>query len=57
MPTELERRFDDPPRSFSPVPIWWWSGELLEPERLRWQLDPSMNWGESVAIRVGVLLV
>ena len=39
MPTDLDKRFDDPPRSFSPVPIWWWSGEKLEINRMRWQMD------------------
>jgi hypothetical protein len=36
---ELVQRFADPPRDYSPVPIWWWSGEPLDPERLRWQLE------------------
>jgi hypothetical protein len=45
MPTELEKRFDNPPRSFSPVPIWWWSGERLDPERLRWQLERFAEGG------------
>ncbi len=45
MPTELENRFDDPPRSFSPVPIWWWSGERLDPKRLRWQLERFARGG------------
>lgn len=36
---ELVERFANPPRDFSPVPIWWWSGERLERERLRWQLE------------------
>lgn len=45
MTTELEKRFDDPPRSFSPVPIWWWSGDRLNPERLRWQLERFAEGG------------
>lgn len=45
MPTELHRRFDDPPRAFSPVPIWWWSGDPLKPERLRWQLERFAEGG------------
>ncbi len=45
MPTELEKRFDDPPRRFSPVPIWWWSGDRLDPERLRWQLERFARGG------------
>jgi hypothetical protein len=36
---DLAQRFADPPRDFSPVPIWWWSGERLEPARLRWQRE------------------
>ncbi|MFD0536700.1 hypothetical protein ACFQY7_26225 [Actinomadura luteofluorescens] len=28
-----------PPRAFSPVPIWWWSGERLDRRRLRDQLE------------------
>jgi hypothetical protein len=36
---DLLRGFQDPPRKFSPVPIWWWSGETVTAERLRWQLE------------------
>ncbi len=43
--TELRRRFDDPPRAFSPVPLWWWSGDPLDPERLRWQLERFAEGG------------
>src|SRR5947209_5949796 len=39
MLADLDNRFDNPPRSFSPVPIWWWSGEKLDAPRLRWQLE------------------
>ena len=42
---ELDKRFDDPPRSFSPVPIWWWSGEKLDAQRLRWQLERFAEGG------------
>ena len=45
MTPDLEKRFDDPPRSFSPVPIWWWSGDRLDPERLRWQLERFAEGG------------
>lgn len=31
--------FSKPQRAFSPVPIWWWSGEKLDVRRLEWQLD------------------
>src|SRR5688500_17472638 len=35
---DLAREFAEAPKAFSPVPIWWWSGERLERSRLRWQL-------------------
>lgn len=31
--------FQSPPREFSPVPTWWWSGEKVEASRLKWQLE------------------
>lgn len=30
---------------YSPVPLWWWSGERLDPERLRWQLERYVEGG------------
>ena len=45
MLADLDKRFDDPPRSFSPVPIWWWSGEKLDAHRLRWQLERFAEGG------------
>ena len=45
MPDDLVKRFDEPPRSFSPVPIWWWSGEKLDAQRLRWQLERFAEGG------------
>jgi hypothetical protein len=45
MLVDLDRRFDDPPRSFSPVPIWWWSGEKLDAQRLLWQLERFAEGG------------
>lgn len=36
---DLLRGFLHPPREFSPVPAWWWSGEPVTAERLRWQLE------------------
>ncbi len=35
----LAQGFSTPARDFSPVPIWWWSGDRLERDRLRWQLE------------------
>ncbi|MEV0622268.1 hypothetical protein AB0I81_53750 [Nonomuraea sp. NPDC050404] len=31
--------FREPPRAFSPAAIWWWSGEPLRRDRLRWQME------------------
>jgi hypothetical protein len=30
---------------FSPVPIWWWSGEALEIDRMIWQIDQLVAQG------------
>ncbi|GIV80570.1 MAG: hypothetical protein KatS3mg050_4964 [Litorilinea sp.] len=35
----LAQGYRTPPREYSPVPIWWWSGDRLERNRLRWQLE------------------
>ena len=37
--TDLAAVFERPPDACRPVPFWWWVGEPLERERLRWQLD------------------
>lgn len=34
-----------PPRAFSPVAIWWWSGERLDRARLRAQLERFAQGG------------
>ena len=39
MPADLWDRFAEPPRAYSPVPLWWWSGDTVTAERLRWQLE------------------
>lgn len=36
---DILARFASPPRSYSPVPIWWWSGERLDWRRLEWQME------------------
>ena len=37
--TDALQRLMHPDPAFSPAPIWWWSGERLEPARLTWQLE------------------
>ena len=36
---ELWEGFAEPSRAFSPAPLWWWSGDTVTAERLRWQLE------------------
>ena len=42
---ELARNFATPPKAYSPVPIWWWSGDTLTRERLRWQMERLTEGG------------
>jgi hypothetical protein len=42
---KLTRQFAVPPKAFSPVPIWWWSGDKLERTRLRWQMEQLIAGG------------
>ncbi len=35
----LAQLLSAPPTSFGPVPMWWWSGDRLDPLRLRRQLE------------------
>lgn len=41
----LLERFQSPDRRFYPTPIWWWSGERLDADRLRWQLERLVAGG------------
>ena len=41
----LRELFADPPRDFSPTPLWWWSGGRVTRERLRWQLERFVAGG------------
>lgn len=36
---ELRRRFAEPDPRYGPVALWWWSGEPVRAERIRWQLQ------------------
>lgn len=42
---QLRAGFASPPRDYSPAPIWWWSGDKLDLERLKWQLDRFADGG------------
>ncbi len=46
----LAELFTHPPKAFSPVPIWWWSGDPLDADRLRWQLDRLIEGGVHQAV-------
>ena len=35
---QLRELFADPPSTFGPTPLWWWSGAEVTSERMRWQL-------------------
>lgn len=41
----LREMFRNPDPAYSPVPLWWWSGESLDPARLRWQLERYAQGG------------
>ncbi|MFZ9858385.1 MAG: hypothetical protein ACO3F2_08660 [Roseiflexaceae bacterium] len=43
--TVAQQRWQTPDPAFSPAPIWWWSGDRLEPARLRWQLERFAEGG------------
>lgn len=42
--------FATPPAAFSPVPIWWWSGDPLDPVRLRQQMEQLVAGGIRQAV-------
>lgn len=46
----LTVRFLHPPPVFGPTPIWWWSGERLDPTRLRWQLERFVEGGVGAVV-------
>ncbi|GAA2073958.1 glycosylhydrolase-like jelly roll fold domain-containing protein [Actinomadura alba] len=45
LPPRLAEVLRNPPPEFSPAAIWWWSGEALDPARLRWQLERFVAGG------------
>jgi hypothetical protein len=44
LPAVIEQA-KDPGAIYRPVPLWWWDGDQLEIERLRWQLDQLHEQG------------
>ncbi|HHW48757.1 MAG TPA: hypothetical protein GXX14_09105 [Clostridiaceae bacterium] len=42
---ETMKHFKEPPRQYSPVGVWWWSGEEVKHERLRWQMERFAEGG------------
>jgi len=42
---QIAEQFLRPPRDYSPAPIWWWSGDELKLDRLRWQMDRFKEGG------------
>lgn len=47
---DLLRRFENPSPRYGPVPLWWWSGERLDLDRLCWQLDQLVAGGIHQAV-------
>ncbi|HZG87934.1 hypothetical protein [Paenibacillus sp.] len=43
--SQLASRFAEPDPHFGPVPFWWWSGEEVTDERIRWQLRKFREGG------------
>ncbi|WP_428938671.1 hypothetical protein [Fontivita pretiosa] len=41
----LEQTCGEPDPRYSPAPIWWWSGEKLSVDRMRWQMDQLRAMG------------
>lgn len=50
----LHAGFTRPQTRFSPVPLWWWSGERVELPRLRWQLDRLVEQGVHNAVVINL---
>ena len=42
---ELRKLFSEPPPTFGPTPLWWWSGAEVTSERMRWQLRQFAEGG------------
>lgn len=42
---ELQQRFFQGDPQFGPLPFWWWSGDEVTAERIRWQLQKFRSGG------------
>jgi hypothetical protein len=47
---ELLKGFSQPNPEYSPVPIWWWSGDKLDLDRMIWQVDQLVSQGVHNAV-------
>lgn len=47
---QLIHAFEEPQPLHSPLPMWWWSGARLDPDRLRWQMDQLVSGGVRQAV-------
>lgn len=43
----LREGFMNPPSGYGEIPFWWWTGERLDVERLKWQIDELARKGVS----------
>lgn len=54
LPPCVARILADPPRAYSPVALWWWSGEPLGRSRLRAQLERFTEGGVHQVVLIGL---
>jgi hypothetical protein len=48
---DVANRFQNPNApQFGPVPIWWWSGDTVTRERLKWQMEQLLSQGVAQAV-------
>ncbi|MDO4574184.1 MAG: glycosyl hydrolase [Planctomycetia bacterium] len=45
--TDIASGFAQPPAGYGEVPFWWWTGDPLDKERLKWQLEELHKKGIS----------
>lgn len=54
LPPSVAAVLAGPPRAFSPVALWWWSGERLDRARLRAQLERFAQGGVHQLVLLGL---